>query len=175
MAGNWLRCRVCPAKTFGCDYWPQAHGRRAGPFDHDGYLLVLSLLDERVLARLRSRLEEVVRQTIAAWQADPDQKIAEPGVVRVNLDAQDRDFAPSREHPLPADAATAVLGADWQLSDLLLLRAPLPGCGHRGLHPDFAERRGAQPVADAIGHVVHLRIHPGQRPAAGHPGLAPGD
>ena len=43
---------------------------------------------------------------------------------------------PGREHPLLAEAAVAVLGPDWHL-DGLELRAPLPGCGHQGLHPDY--------------------------------------
>jgi ectoine hydroxylase-related dioxygenase (phytanoyl-CoA dioxygenase family) len=33
-----------------------------------------------------------------------------------------------------------VLGPDWNLA-ALSLRAPLPGCGHQGLHPDFEQRR----------------------------------
>jgi ectoine hydroxylase-related dioxygenase (phytanoyl-CoA dioxygenase family) len=33
-----------------------------------------------------------------------------------------------------------VLGDSWHLG-ALNLRAPLPGCGHQGLHPDFEERR----------------------------------
>lgn len=106
----------------------------------DGYLLVPSLLDETTLGQIRSRLDELVRQTVAAWDADPDPDIPEPGVVRVKLSADDRDFAPCHEHPLLADAATAVLGQEWHVSGLLL-RAPLPGCGHQGLHADFAERR----------------------------------
>ena len=32
-----------------------------------------------------------------------------------------------------------VLGPDWHLA-ALSLRAPLPGCGHQGLHPDFEQR-----------------------------------
>jgi hypothetical protein len=108
------------------------------------YSCTASLLDKAVLARLRRRLGELVHQTVAAWDANPDQKIAEPGVVRVKLDAGDRDFAPCHEHQLLADAATAVLGPDWHVSGLLL-RAPLPGCGHQGLHPDFEQRRTQGP------------------------------
>ena len=33
-----------------------------------------------------------------------------------------------------------MLEPDWHLA-ALSLRAPLPGCGHQGLHPDFAQRR----------------------------------
>ena len=108
--------------------------------ERDGYLLVPSLLDQAVLGRLRSRLDELVHQTVAAWDDDPEQATPEPGVVRVKLDADDRDFAPCHDHPLLADAATAVLGPDWHVSGLLL-RAPVPGYGDQGLHPDFAERR----------------------------------
>lgn len=110
----------------------------------DGYLLVPSLLDQRVLARIRHRLDELVRQTIAAWQAGRVADIAEPGVVRVQLDLADAGFTACREHPLLGDAATAVLGPGWHLA-ALNLRAPLPGCGHQGLHPDFEQHRTGEP------------------------------
>ena len=111
--------------------------------ERDGYLLVPALLDATVLGPMASRLEELVRQTVAAWDADPDRAVAEQverGVVRVKLDLTDPDFAPCCGHPLLSDAAAAVLGDTWYLS-VLSLRAPLPGCGHQGLHPDFEERR----------------------------------
>jgi ectoine hydroxylase-related dioxygenase (phytanoyl-CoA dioxygenase family) len=60
--------------------------------------------------------------------------------VRPKLGADDRDLGPCHGHPLLADAATMVFGQDWHVSGLLL-RAPLPGCGHQRLHPDFAECR----------------------------------
>lgn len=110
----------------------------------DGYLLITSLLSEQVLARIRHRLNHLVRQAITAWQADPAKDIAEPGVVRIRLDLADGDFAPCHEHPLLADAATTVLGAGWHLTTLNL-RAPLPGCGHQGLHADFEQHRIGQP------------------------------
>jgi hypothetical protein len=107
----------------------------------DGYLLVPSLLDEGVLARTRHRLDELVRQTIAAWQAGPAQDIAEPGVVRVRLDLTDADFALCREHPLLGDAATAepwqTLSAMWALTAFTAENGPLrviPG-SHRASEP----------------------------------------
>jgi ectoine hydroxylase-related dioxygenase (phytanoyl-CoA dioxygenase family) len=115
--------------------------------ERDGYLLAPSLLDETVLGPIASRLEELVRQTVAAWDADPGRAVAkqvERGVVRVKLDRADPDFAPCCGHPLLSDAAAAVLGHTWYLA-ALSLRAPLPGCGHQGLHPDFEERRIAGP------------------------------
>jgi hypothetical protein len=92
------------------------------------------------MARMAGRLDELVRQTVAAWAADPAPDIVEPGVVHVKLGLADPDFAPCCDHPLLAQTATAVLGPDWHLG-ALSLRAPLPGCGHQGLHPDFAQRR----------------------------------
>jgi len=89
---------------------------------------------------MRSRLDGLVCQTVAAWDDHPEQATPEPGVVRAKLGANDRDFAPCHDHPLLADAATTVLGPDWHISGLLL-RAPVPGYGGQGLHPDFAERR----------------------------------
>jgi len=49
--------------------------------ERDGYLLVPSLLGDTVIARMTSRLAEVVRQTVAAWAADPAPDIVELGVV----------------------------------------------------------------------------------------------
>ncbi len=36
-----------------------------------GYLVVRSLLDQAVLARIRDRLDGLVRVTVAAWANDP--------------------------------------------------------------------------------------------------------
>jgi ectoine hydroxylase-related dioxygenase (phytanoyl-CoA dioxygenase family) len=63
-------------------------------------------------------------------------------VVHAKLELADPAFAPCCDHPLLAEAATAVLGPDRHLA-ALSLRAPLPGCGHQGLHPDFEQRRTA--------------------------------
>jgi Phytanoyl-CoA dioxygenase (PhyH) len=114
--------------------------QQRGSLERDGYLVVPSLPTEAVTDRMTSRLEELVRQIVAAWEAHPSPDTAEPGVVRAKLDLADPDFAPCTGHPLLAQAATAVLGQDWHLA-ALTLRAPLPGCGHQGLHPDFAKRR----------------------------------
>jgi hypothetical protein len=61
---------------------------------------------------MASRLDELVRQTVAAWAADPAPDIVEPGVVHAKLGLADPDFAPSCDHPLLAQTATAVLGPD---------------------------------------------------------------
>jgi hypothetical protein len=103
--------------------------------ERDGYLLVPSLLGESVLAPMRARLDELVYQTLVAWDADP-QGVEDRGVVDAALGLPDPGFAPCREHPLLAEAAAAVFGPDWHLGGLGL-RAPLPGCGHQGLHPDY--------------------------------------
>jgi ectoine hydroxylase-related dioxygenase (phytanoyl-CoA dioxygenase family) len=117
--------------------------RQRESLERDGYLLVPSLLEETVLERITSRLEELVSRTVAAWVADPGLVAEQPeagGVVRAKLELTDPDFTPCCEHPLVAEAATAVLGPDWYLAGLGV-RVPLPGCGHQGLHPDFQERR----------------------------------
>lgn len=93
-----------------------------------------------VLARTHHRLHELVRRTVAAWQEGRVQDIAEPGVVRARPDLTDADFASCREQPLLADAATTVPGTGW-CAAAMSLRAPLPGCGYQGLHPDFEQRR----------------------------------
>jgi hypothetical protein len=91
------------------------HGRRFTAtervsLEREGYLLVPSVLDEAALLTMRHRLGALVREVVAAWQASKAQDVAEPGVVRAQLDVADADFAPCYEHPLLADAATAVLG-----------------------------------------------------------------
>ena len=108
-----------------------------------GYLVVSSLLDRAVLARITNRLQGLVRQTIAAWAEEPSLDTSE-GCVMASFDVADLDFAPCHQHPLLADAATVVLGDPWFVRDLDL-RAPIPGCGEQGLHPDYAERRIAGP------------------------------
>jgi ectoine hydroxylase-related dioxygenase (phytanoyl-CoA dioxygenase family) len=103
-----------------------------------GYLVVRALLDEAVLAPIRDRLDLLVRATVAAWADDPSLDTAE-GCVTAAFDVADPCFAPCHQHPLLADAATTVLGDDWYADDLQL-RAPIPGSGAQGLHPDFGPR-----------------------------------
>jgi ectoine hydroxylase-related dioxygenase (phytanoyl-CoA dioxygenase family) len=104
-----------------------------------GYLVVRSLLDAGDLTRIRDRLQELVRQTVAAWADDPSLDTDEACVV-AEFDAADPDFVPCHRHPLLADAATLVLGEPWYVSGLDL-RAPIPGAGEQGLHPDFGLTR----------------------------------
>jgi hypothetical protein len=128
--------------------------------ERDGYLLVPSLLDELVLAPMRARLDELVYQTLAAWDAGPARDVEERGAVRVNLGLSDSDFAPCREHPLLAEAAVVVLGPHWRVGGLALRAAAWlrpSGIASRLLPGPSDARAVAQPV----GHVVHQRIHPG--------------
>jgi ectoine hydroxylase-related dioxygenase (phytanoyl-CoA dioxygenase family) len=108
-----------------------------------GYLVVRSLLDPADLARIRRRLEGLVRQTVAAWADEPSLDTSE-GCVVANFDVTDPDFVPCHQHPLLADAATLVLAAPWYV-DNIDLRAPIPGCGEQGLHPDFGVRETEGP------------------------------
>jgi len=114
--------------------------RERASLHRDGYLLVPALLGEPVMGPMRARLEGLVYRTIVAWDTDPDAGIAQEWVVSVRLGLSDPDFAPLREHPLVADAVAATLGPDTYLRGLGL-RAPLPGCGHQGLHHDFDDNR----------------------------------
>jgi ectoine hydroxylase-related dioxygenase (phytanoyl-CoA dioxygenase family) len=108
-----------------------------------GYLVVRSLLDQALLTRIRNRLEGLVRQTVAEWADEPSLDTTE-GCVVAELDVADPDFAPCHQHPLLADAAATVLGDTWHVQNLDL-RAPIPGSGEQGLHPDYAERRTEGP------------------------------
>lgn len=75
----------------------------------------------------------------------------EAGVVRVRLDPADPGYAPLVQLPLLFSAAGAVIGPGGQV-DGLSLRAPLPGCGHQGLHPDFfpGQRTRGPPAGSLI-------------------------
>ena len=114
-------------------------GQQREALVRDGYLLVGSLLEQADLDQITGRLTEVVSRTVAAWAADPG-SVIEPGVVRAKLSVDDPDFARCLEHPLLADAATAVLGDGWHRV-ALGMRAPLPGGGDQGLHADYERRR----------------------------------
>lgn len=139
--GNGLWHGHCDAETLAVGQQDvQLTSQQRGSLERDGYLLVPSLMDETVLARMARRLEDLIHQIIAAWEADPSPDMAEPGVVRAKLDPADLDFGPCWDHPLLAQAAAAVLGQDWHLA-ALSLRAPLPGGGHQGLHCDVEDRR----------------------------------
>lgn len=104
----------------------------------DGYLLVPSLLGGADLARIAARLAEHVRQTVAAWADEPSLDTHE-GCVVTCFPLGDPGLAPCCRHPLLADAAATVLADGWRLGNLEL-RAPIPGCGHQGLHQDFGGR-----------------------------------
>jgi hypothetical protein len=110
----------------------------------DGYLLVPSVLDEGRLWRMKARLDELARAIVAEWETRSFQDMEEQGVVHAVLDLTDPDFAVCHRHPLLSGAATAVIGSTWEVCGLGL-RAPMPGCGHQGLHRDFAERRNGGP------------------------------
>jgi ectoine hydroxylase-related dioxygenase (phytanoyl-CoA dioxygenase family) len=151
--------------------------RERESLDRDGYLVAPALLDESVIAPMRARLEDLIHDTIVAWDADPDAGNAQEWVVEADLDPTDPDLAPLHEHPLVADAVAAVLGPGAYLRGLAL-RAPLPGMGHQGLHPDFDEPRGdgAWRSLSAMWCISAftrdngpLRIIPGSHRAAGSP------
>lgn len=119
------------------------NGQQRRSLERDGYLMVPSLLEETVLERITKRLEELVSRAVAAWAADPGLADAAPegnGVVGAQLELADPDFAPCGEHPLVAEAATAVLGPYWHLA-WLGVRVPLPGNGRQRLHRDFEQHR----------------------------------
>lgn len=48
----------------------QLTAQQRGSLERDGYLLVPSLLGETVIGRMRGRLEELVRRTVATREAD---------------------------------------------------------------------------------------------------------
>lgn len=102
----------------------------------DGYLLVPSVLPAGVVAGLAARLEQFARATLDRMEATPDATWEESGVVYDRMDLADPQYAELIGNPLLVSAAETVIGPGCQVTGLSL-RAPLPGSGHQGLHPDF--------------------------------------
>jgi len=102
----------------------------------DGYLLAPSVLAADAVDALAGRLDVLARAIAGEWDATPGKQSEEAGVARIRLDPADPGYALLVRHPLQFSAAGTVIGPGCQV-DGLSLRAPLPGCGHQGLHPDF--------------------------------------
>jgi hypothetical protein len=115
---------------------PELTDQQRSSLAADGYLLIPSLLDPGTVGRIARRLDNLARAKVDELDAAPDQSWEEAGVVRIRLDRADPGFAACKQHPLLFSAARAVIGPGCEV-DGLSLRAPLPGCGHQGLHPDF--------------------------------------
>ena len=111
-------------------------GRQRRSLSDDGYLLVPSVLAAGTVDSLADRLGQLVRTMVDEWDATPDVKWEEAGVVRLRLDLADPAFAELVRHPVLFSAAETVIGPGCQV-DGLSLRAPIPGSGHQGLHRDF--------------------------------------
>src|SRR5260370_38437726 len=82
-----------------------------------GYLVVRSLLDQAVLARIRDRLDGLVRVTVAAWASDPGLDTTEACVV-AEFDPADPGFPPCHQHPLLPHAASLVPGGPCHVPSL---------------------------------------------------------
>ena len=144
----------------------------------DGYLLMPSLLPADAVAALAARLDELARAVIAEADAADGGQWEEAGVVRVRLDPADPGYAPLVRPPLLFSAADTVIGPGCQVGGLSL-RAPLPGCGHQGLHPDFFpghRTSGAWQVLAAMWCITgftrdngSLRVIPGSHRSARDP------
>jgi hypothetical protein len=75
-------------KCRAVDAVAQLASRQRRHLQDRGYLVVRSLLDQTVLARIRERLQELVRQTVAAWAEEPSLDTTE-GCVVVEFDVAD--------------------------------------------------------------------------------------
>ena len=89
----------------------------------------------------------------------------------MRLDPADPGYALLVRQPLLFSAADAVIGPDCRV-DGLSLRAPLPGCGHQGLHPDFFLGHRTSGPWQVLAAMWCHRIHPRQRAAADNPRLS---
>jgi hypothetical protein len=104
-----------------------------------GFLVIDDLLGSADVQRVQARLEPIVQAAVPMVLSGPPLDGVEAGVVSADLDADDPVLAVLHEHSVVVDAASAVLGDRWRLRELGL-RAPLPGFGHQGLHPDYGQR-----------------------------------
>lgn len=142
----------------------------------NGYLLIPSVLDSDAVDNLARHLRRMVRDM---WdnRDTRSEKWEEMGVARVPLDVHDPRYKELVEHPLLFGAAEAVVGPGCRVNGLSM-RAPLPGFGQQGLHPDFAERQTSGPwqVLAAMWYVSEitqdngpLRVIPGSHRSARDP------
>ena len=142
---NWFAVAAAPTHSRSVTTGRGLAAAERDCLERDGYLLVPSLLEDSALGKLRVRLAVLVAREVTAGRADyGNPGTVEAGVVHAQLDPADPGFRPLYDHLLLSDAATAVLGDPWHICGLGL-RAPLPGCGHQGLHPDFEHRRTGGP------------------------------
>jgi hypothetical protein len=114
----------------------RAHGQEQRSLTEDGYLLVPSVLAAEAMDAVAPRLDGLASAVAGEWDATPGKQPEEAGVVGIRPDPADPMYAPLVRHPLLFSAASAVIGPGCHVNGLSL-RAPLPGCGHQGLHPDF--------------------------------------
>jgi len=105
----------------------------------NGFVLVPSVLGADSVDSLSRVFNDLVRSMWDAWS--PDSQWEEAGVVSVRLDVADPRFEELVGHPLLLSAAESVIGRDCDVNDLRL-RAPIPGYGHQGLHPDYTPEQG---------------------------------
>ena len=60
--------------------------------ERDGYLLMPSMPDDIVVAPMRTRLDELVYQTLVAWDANPRRDAGENGVAHAKAGLPDLDL-----------------------------------------------------------------------------------
>jgi hypothetical protein len=108
-----------------------------------GYVVLPGLVRGAVMDRLAGGLDALVERRFAEHAAAGFEPAwADPGVLSEELRPSDfPDLLVLRDHAMPRTLAEEVLGGRVQVTGLTL-RAPLPGAGHQGLHPD------SQAVAD---------------------------
>ncbi|MEP7358618.1 MAG: phytanoyl-CoA dioxygenase family protein, partial [Anaerolineales bacterium] len=110
--------------------------------DQNGYLLLPNILSAEQIARMRTRLDEL----IAAEGEDAGKEVhQEAGTFRLSdLVNKDPVFEVCFTHPRLLAAINHVLKGDLRLSSLNF-RAALPGSGNQALHADW---RGAVEPGD---------------------------
>jgi Phytanoyl-CoA dioxygenase (PhyH) len=143
----------------------------------NGYLVIPAVLDPAAIATMRARLEREVSQAVPVLLAGSPPDGVEVGVVHADLAVGEPDFALCHRDPIVAVAADAMIGGPWRLRELSL-RAPLPGFGHQGLHPDYELRHTTGPwqslsamwcITPHTADAGPLRVIPGSHQVAQDP------
>jgi hypothetical protein len=103
-------------------------------------VVLTELLDRAVLSRLQARLGARVARAWAEVAAAPESMSGWPekGVVRFgndDLPADDDDLRLVADHPVAREVNAELFGEPL-VAGKLAVRAPMPGHGHQGLHPD---------------------------------------
>lgn len=112
----------------------------AAQLERDDFVVIRDLVEDVAMRRLRRKHDSIVARMVvdeSVRPADKPSQWREPGVARYELplDDLDRDEVLLRTHPVVC-AIAEELFCEAAKPGKPVVRAPLPGAGHQGLHTD---------------------------------------